>query len=200
LAFDDAGFNALARATAADINTLSAEENKHYPELLANLQAREASLIGLVPVYAAACLPGVTAISKDLQSYFVNIKETLPAAPTGTLQLLGYIDDPRHLSDKTGSSTKFLGRSATYAVNAVNQIAVMTTAVPTTAQKTSIVTIAVLYTDPIFEESTGALFSTIPNRKTSHVPPSRLIGKLRPPLMPDATPPVNRFRRNFCPQ
>src|SRR5215469_883520 len=31
----------------------------------------------------------------------------------------------------------------------------------------------------------------------SHVPLNRLFGKLRPPLMPDATPPVNRFRRSL---
>src|SRR6516162_7195862 len=31
----------------------------------------------------------------------------------------------------------------------------------------------------------------------SHVPFNRLLGKLRPPLTPDATPPVNRFRRSL---
>jgi hypothetical protein len=30
----------------------------------------------------------------------------------------------------------------------------------------------------------------------SHVPLNRLFGKLRPPLMPDAAPPVSRFRRS----
>ena len=34
----------------------------------------------------------------------------------------------------------------------------------------------------------------------SHVPLNRLVGKLRPPLMPDAAPPVIRFRRSFVPQ
>src|SRR5438309_7867259 len=34
----------------------------------------------------------------------------------------------------------------------------------------------------------------------SHVPLNRLFGKLRPPLMPDATSPVNRFRRSLIPQ
>jgi hypothetical protein len=34
----------------------------------------------------------------------------------------------------------------------------------------------------------------------SHVPLNRLFGKLRPPLMPDATPPVIRFRRSLVPQ
>ena len=36
--------------------------------------------------------------------------------------------------------------------------------VPTTTQKKSITTISVLYADPIFEVSTGAFFSTLPNR------------------------------------
>src|SRR5271156_3185191 len=31
----------------------------------------------------------------------------------------------------------------------------------------------------------------------SQVPLNRLFGKLRPPLMPDAAPPVNRFRRSY---
>src|SRR5215471_13288266 len=34
----------------------------------------------------------------------------------------------------------------------------------------------------------------------SHVPFNRLFGKLRPPFMPDAAPPVNRFRRSLVPQ
>jgi hypothetical protein len=64
----------------------------------------------------------------------------------------------------TTPSTRFLGRQVTYSVNAVNQIAVLTTAVPTSGQKSSVATITVLYVDPIFEVSTGALLSTMPNR------------------------------------
>lgn len=165
LAFDEAGFNTLVAATTADIAKLpDANQQKNDNALLQNLKAREASLTSLVPVYAAAWLPGVQAINKDLQSYYVNIKETVATGPSPASQPLGYIDDPRQLSKNTGSSTKFLGRLVTYSVNAVNQISVMTTAVPTSAQKSSIATITVLYADPIFEVSTGALFSTIPNR------------------------------------
>ena len=40
-------------------------------------------------------------------------------------------------------------------------------------------------------------FSLSIHLKTSHVPSNRLLGKLRPPLMPDAASPVNRFRRSL---
>jgi hypothetical protein len=165
LQFDTATFNALVAKTTADINLLQPQDHPGiYSAELVKLQAREALLVKAVPAYAAAWLPGVTAINKDLQTYFVNIKQTASAAPSKNPLDLGYIDDPRRLSTKTKTSTKFLGRQVTYSVNAVNQIAVMTTAVPTTAQKTSIVTITVLYADPVFEVSTGALLSTLPSR------------------------------------
>jgi hypothetical protein len=134
-----------------------------YAAMLADLQAREVLLVKAVPAYAAAWLPGITAINKDLQTYFINIKETAGAGAKDLLEL-GYIDDPRRLSDHVQSSTRFLGRLVTYSVNSVNQIGVTTTAVATTAQRTSIATLTVLYADPIFEVSTGVLFSTLPNR------------------------------------
>jgi hypothetical protein len=165
LQFDTATFNALVAKIKAEINLLAPGDHPDvYTSELAKLQTREALLIKAVPAYAAAWLPGITAINKDLQAYFVNIKETPAVAPGKKPLDLGYIDDPRRLSNNTGTSTKFLGRLVTYSVNSVNQIAVMTTAVPTTAQKTSIVTITILYADPIFEVSTGALFSTLPDR------------------------------------
>src|SRR6266481_2994513 len=39
-------------------------------------------------------------------------------------------------------------------------------------------------------------FSVCIEVSDSHVPLNRLFGKLRPPLMPDAAPPVSRFRRS----
>jgi len=165
LKFDSATFDALVATTKVDIAKLKPSDNPNqYTTALAELQSRETSLLPLVPVYAAAWLPGVTAVNKDLQTYFVNIKETVASAPGSATQFLGFINDPRHLSNNTGTATKFLGRQVTYAVNAVNQIAVMTTAVPTSSQKSSIVTITVLYADPIFEVSTGAILSTLPDR------------------------------------
>jgi hypothetical protein len=181
LQFDTASFNALVAKTKAAITLLQPQDHPaDYTAELAKLQAREALLIKAVPAYAAAWLPGVTAINKDLQTYFVNVKETAAVVPTKNPLDLGYIDDPRHLSHKSGTNTKFLGRLVTYSINAVNQIAVMTTAVPTTAQKTSIVTITILYSDPIFEVSTGALFSTLPNRTFAN----QTLVTANPPAMP----------------
>lgn len=165
LKFDTTTFDALVAKTKTDINLLKPEDHPEvYTADLEKLQAREALLITAVPAYAAAWLSGITAINKDLQNYFVNIKETATVVSTKGSIDLGYIDDPRSLSQKTKSNTKFLGRLVTYSVNSINQIAVATTAVPTTAQKTSIISITVLYSDPKFEVSTGTLFSTLPNR------------------------------------
>lgn len=165
LQFDTATFDKSAKAIEDEIETkLKPEDHpEQYLADLADLRARETSLVKDVPTYAAAWLVGVTAINKDLQTYFVNIKETAGAV-AGDTKDLGFIDDPRRLSAGVRSSNTFLGRLVTYSVNAINQIGVTTTAVPTTAQKTSIVTITVLYAGPIFEVSTGALFSRLPNR------------------------------------
>jgi hypothetical protein len=164
LRFDNATFDALAITTDNDIQALlSSDDRQKYGAVLANLRTRETALIAAIQAYASAWLPGVTAVNKDLQSYFVNLKETASAAAAHE-QEVGHIDDPHHLSPAAAAATHQLGRVVAYSVNAVNQIGTMTTSVPTTAQKTAIVTISVLYADPIFEVSTGALFSLLPNR------------------------------------
>jgi len=43
-------------------------------------------------------------------------------------------------------------------------------------------------------------FSVSIGASGSHVPLNRLFGKLRPPLLPDAAPPVNRFSSELLPQ
>jgi hypothetical protein len=164
LKFDTTTFDALANRVTNEIQALQPDEHPEiYAAELVELRGRETSLVVATPAYAAAWLPGVTAINKDLQTYFVNLKETASATHIDT-QEVGYIDDPRRLSVQAAGSTHLLGRLVTYAINSVNQIAVMTTAVPTTTQKTSIATITVLFADPIFEVSTGTLFSSLPNR------------------------------------
>jgi len=164
LRFDTQRFDSLATKISQEISSLKPEDHPDkYTAMLADLQTREVLVVKAVPAYAAAWLPGITAINKDLQTYFVNIKETAGTVATDFLEL-GCIDDPRRLSDHVQSNTRFLGRLVTYSVNSVNQIGVTTTAVATTAQKTSIATLTVLYADPIFEVSTGVLFSTLPNR------------------------------------
>lgn len=162
--FDKATSDALASTVDNEIKALlPGDQPEIYAAELVKLQAREVSLIAATPAYAAAWLPGVTAINKDLQTYFVNLKETASATYINNVEV-GYIDDPHRLSLQVANITRLLGRPVTYSINAVNQIAVMTTAVPTTAQKTSVATITVLYGDPIFEVSTGAILSFLPNR------------------------------------
>jgi hypothetical protein len=164
LQFDTSTFDSNVLQTEKDIKKLNPEDQKKYSAELDALKKREALLIKEIPIYAAAWLPGITAINKDLQTYFVNVKETAGRSPANDPQDLGFIDDPRYLSRNNRASTKFLGRLVTYSINSINQISVMTTAVPTTAQKTSIATITVLYADPKFEVSTGFLLSWLPNR------------------------------------
>jgi hypothetical protein len=187
LGFDSAAFDKVVARTKLDIAKLDPGDQQPYYAKLATLQAQEQALVNLAPTYAAAWLPAVTAINKDLQAYYVNIKETPgvkptdPADPKKTVDYtdLGFIDDPRLLSGTAVVTTRFLGRQVTYALDSVNSIAVMTTAVPTTAQKTALVTITILYADPIFEVSTGAIISSLPNRSFSNVT-----------LVPSVTPPV----------
>lgn len=166
LTFDITKFNAQVAETVKDIDKLKPDDHpEQYLKELNALKQREGLLIKEVPVYAATWLPGVTAVNKDLQTYFVNIKETAGNKPGNVLDL-GFIDDPKHISQDAGTatSTKFLGRLVTYSINAINQVSVLTTAVPTTAQKTSVVTISVIYSAPRLEVSTGFLLSWLPNR------------------------------------
>jgi hypothetical protein len=109
-----------------------------------------------------ADLATITAINKDLGNYFANI---VLATSTHTPDPLGEIVDPLDKADKINVHLKkFLGRQATYAVSSINNVATSAASVPTTTQKKPVVAITVLYADPIFEVSTGALFSTLPNR------------------------------------
>jgi hypothetical protein len=78
---------------------------------------------------------------------------------------LGTIYDPRNTTGAIGTPyRRFLGRQVVFSVNAVNQIATSRVSVTTTAAKTSIATITVIYADPYFEGSAGAIFSFVHNR------------------------------------
>jgi hypothetical protein len=104
----------------------------------------------------------IVAINKDLGNYYVNIEL---ASPNSVPNPLGTIVDPRDVPNGRNTKLeKFLGRQVVYAVNAVNDVGTSVAAVPTAAQKKSFVTITVLYADPRFEVSAGAIVSTLPNR------------------------------------
>jgi hypothetical protein len=105
----------------------------------------------------------ITAINKDLGTYFTNVNDSRPI--TLRNNTLGQILDPLdEVVPRNAGLKKWLGRQVTFAVNAVNQIGTPTTSVTTATQKKPIVTITVLYADPVFEVSAGAFFSTLANR------------------------------------
>jgi hypothetical protein len=137
-----------------DLAGLSISDQERLSDTVARLNAQSAIL--------NADLATVTALNKDLLTYFSNINFAEPIKPHETL---GAILDPR--DEPHGINTnlrKTLGRQTVYAINSVNEVAASVASVPTTAQKKSIATITVLYADPRFEVSSGALFSTLPNR------------------------------------
>ena len=120
-------------------------------------------LRNLLDSFAALNADGaaVANIDKDLGSYLLNINVSYIVAPRDSI---GTIVDPRDENVQRNTQlNKFLGRQVVFAINAVNEVAASATSV-TLAQKKPVVTITVLYADPIFEASSGALFSMMPNR------------------------------------
>ena len=106
----------------------------------------------------------VTAIDKDLGTYFTNISQAVVRCDCNPL---GTIQDPRDENWKPPRNLglkRFLGRQVTFAVNSINEIGNPATSVQTAAQKKAVVNITVVFGDPIFEVSTGALFSGLANR------------------------------------
>jgi hypothetical protein len=104
----------------------------------------------------------VASINKELSIFYVNISQSYLIRSSDTL---GGILDPRDTKNQRNVQLKkFLGRQVVFAVNAVNEVGTPATSVTTAAQKKSILTITVLYADPIFEVSTGAIISTLVNR------------------------------------
>jgi hypothetical protein len=158
--FDIASFNQKTAEVSKLIAGLPPEEQGQFIAKLGALQSQKAVLLASIPAYAAA----VSAISKDFQTYFVNILQTNAKFDRSTVTVLGEIRDPRRQSPQNSISTKLLGQQVTFVVNAVNEISSPGTSIPTATQKNAIVTITILYADPKFEVSTGVLFSTLSNR------------------------------------
>lgn len=124
----------------------------------------------------------ITKVQTDLQTYEANIgiwkgesdQTSIETASNREFIKLGFIADPRS-NNHNAAPYKLLGRQISYAVNAENQIATPVLSVPTSTQKTAVVTVTALYADPIFETSAGAIFSFLHDRsytnQTVVVPP-----------------------------
>jgi len=149
-AFSESGdFDTLFEKTKADIKVLPEARQGEYTERLNSLKIRELTL----STYGYV----LSSIAKDFSSYLVNINQVKGTAPAD--QNLGNIHDPK-CQGQGGCSN--LGLQVSFAVNAVNEI--FTSSLSSSAAKKPVVTIRILYADPIFEISTGVFFSTLPNR------------------------------------
>jgi hypothetical protein len=142
-------FDTLVLKTQTDIKVLPEARQGAYTERLNGLKTRESALSAYGNVLAS--------IAKDFGSYLVNISQVQGSAPGD--HNLGNIQDPK-CQTKGGCSK--LGLQVCFAVNAVNEI--FASSLSAAAAKKSLVTITILYADPIFEVSTGVFFSTLPNR------------------------------------
>ena len=159
---DKRSFDVVLAKTQKDIQDLTDMEKvqKYNAQVNARTQ-RESALTAYVNLFSKA--------QSDLSSYVPNIRIAGTGGTQGA-QTLGSIYDPK-CAPGTSHCPKslFLGAQVTFAVDAVNQIGTAVTSVTSASQKKAIATVTVIYADPIFEVSTGALFSTLPNRSFSNI-------------------------------
>jgi hypothetical protein len=175
--FDQKTFDALVKQTKADIDKLTVEEDKTKARAaLKRLQSPENNLTSAIAALAST----LTNVQKDFLTYYQSIylaKDTLPppkvdkhckAVPN--VMPIGAIYDPKITQPKNSpvAYKRLLGRQVVYSVNVVNQISTPLASVTATPAKISIATITVLYADPIFEVSAGALISFVHNRTFSN--------------------------------
>ncbi|MGB7150229.1 MAG: hypothetical protein WBD45_13810 [Terriglobales bacterium] len=169
--FDQKTFDTLVKQTKADIEKLTDNEDKKKATAeLKSLQSQENNLTSVI----AALANTLTNVQKDFLTYYQNIylaKDTLPTPKLdkngNPLPMpIGAIYDPKATQPKNSpvAYKRLLGRQVVFSVNAVNQISIPLASVTATTAKISIATITVLYADPIFEMSAGALISFVHNR------------------------------------
>lgn len=137
------------------ITALTAREPKTADEeaLLPTLQGQFNRL--------TAASAGIAAISKDLNTYFLNVL-LLPGKLAAKEPVrLGDIEDPIPSGPVLA---KLFGRQAVFTINTVNGVSVSLASVPTATQKKAVASVTVLYANPILESSAGTFFSFLPNR------------------------------------
>jgi hypothetical protein len=190
--FDQKGFDQAAGYAHSDIEALPCTKDQDGPNVDKTVAEKHAQECKTKNAYEAtlntilldenhlvtklSALSGVLAsVQKDFLTYYANINltgGTLLATSAGAVTEpdgnVGLIFDPWD-GTKGAAYPRFLGRNVTWSVNAVNQIGTSRTSVTTTASKTSIATITVIYASPHFEASAGAIFSFVHNRTFANV-------------------------------
>ncbi len=171
--FDQSTFSALVKQAKAQIDALTdagdkSSENKN----LGLRQARQNEVNSVLAVLGNT----LTNVQKDFLTYYQNIllkKDVLPGPtkdkdgkPIPYSIKLGGIGDPRKFAANPHlvAYKDILGRQVVFTINAVNNIATPVDSVLASSAKTAIATVTVLYADPRFETSAGAVFSFVHNR------------------------------------
>jgi hypothetical protein len=175
--FDQTTFDKLAKQTKADIDNLPNDGyKKQSTDRLQKIKTQEYILNSAI----AGLANTLTNVQKDFLNYYQSIylaTDRLPAAGKDKNgdripieQHIGDIYDPWITQSKNDpvAYKHLLGRQVVYAVNAVNLISTPVASITATSAKVSIATITVLYADPIFEMSAGALVSFVHNRTFSN--------------------------------
>jgi hypothetical protein len=175
--FDQNTFAALVKQAKVQIGKLTDEADKiRANNILDSLQKRQNSLNSLISALANT----LTNVQKDFLTYYQNIylaKDTLPVPkldkdnkPIPYAPSIGTIYDPRspNANKHLAAYTKLLGRQVVFAINVVNNVSTPVNSVTPTSAKVSIATVTILFADPHFETSAGALFSFVHNRTFSN--------------------------------
>jgi len=139
-------------ALTTEFGALSTGDRAIYGQLFTALQQSYMSLQN-----AVLNASSISNMGKDLASYYVSIKE-LGVSASNDPFVAGAIGDP---SKKQYAQ---LGRVVQFNLNGVNLISNAEASVPAASAKKVVVTINVLFSDPVFEASAGTFFSWLPNR------------------------------------
>jgi len=167
--FDQATFDGLAKTITSEIPKLTTEQDRSDAvKQLNGFQQAETQLLARLSVLSST----LGSIQKDLLTYYQNVLLATDALPKprsddkGAFSVIGFIFDPSNPKCMTASSPypHFLGRQVAYAVNAVNNVATSQTSIVGQSNKTSLSTVTVLYANPRFETSAGAIVSFVHNR------------------------------------
>ena len=166
--FDQATFDALAKTIISEIPKLTVETDRSLVvKQLNGLQQKETELLARLSVLSST----LASVQKDFLLYYQNILIATDAVPSirsgnhGPFSLLGIIYDPADPHGGLASPySSFLGRQVVYAVNAVNNVATFEASILTASTKTALSTVTVLYANPRFETSAGAMVSFVHNR------------------------------------
>jgi hypothetical protein len=169
--FDQATFDALGKSINTEIPNLTVQSDEdQVNQKLKDLQAGEAAMLSKLAVLSNT----LTNVQKDFVTYYQNIllaTDALPAIHTAEnerpFSIVGIIYDPRYR--KPGDTKPFpyawfLGRQVAYSVNAINNIATAQASIIAASSKVALSTVSVLYANPRFETSAGAIVSFVHNR------------------------------------